>query len=243
MRNVLKTKTLVSFIALIIISCSSNDERESILIGSTFKVEEIENFQSDVDIVYQWWVGNKPEGSDFMFRVNGDKAFLTPDIQGDYDVYASIRDANDIELHLLEFHYTAVPDTLLQIVEREVPVEPKEPKPLIREIEEEIDSVKLVPKEKIKTTESSPSLPSSEEGWTIQVSSRSSIELARKDQIFLEEEGFDSYIQKVDFPENNQTWFRVRVGNFTDKANAKIVQEEIQKIWKYDIWIDRVRAE
>ena len=83
MRNVLKTKTLVSFIALIIISCSSNDERESILIGSTFKVEEIENFQSDVDIVYQWWVGNKPEGSDFMFRVNGDKAFLTPDIQNE----------------------------------------------------------------------------------------------------------------------------------------------------------------
>ena len=33
------------------------------------------------------------------------------------------------------------------------------------------------------------------------------------------------------------------IGNFTEKSNAKIVQEEIQKIWKYDIWIDRVRAE
>ena len=32
-------------------------------------------------------------------------------------------------------------------------------------------------------------------------------------------------------------------GNFIEKSNAKIVQEEIQKIWKYDIWIDRVRAE
>ena len=28
-----------------------------------------------------------------------------------------------------------------------------------------------------------------------------------------------------------------------ERSNAKIVQEEIQKIWKYDIWIDRVRAE
>ena len=158
-------------------------------------------------------------------------------------IFASIRDANDIELHLLEFHYVAVPDTLLQIVEREVPVQPKEPEPIIKEVEEEIDFVKIIPKEEITTIKSPPSLPPSKEGWTIQVSSRSSMEVARKDQIFLEEEGFDSYIQKVDFPEKNQTWFRVRVGNFTEKSNAKTVQEEIQKIWQYDIWIDRVRAE
>ena len=243
MKNITKNVFLLSGFLIFILSCGNNTERESILVGSTFKIAEKDKFQTNEDVVYQWWVGNKPDGSDYMIRYYGDKAFLTPDIEGNYDVFSSIRNGNDVELALLEFYYTAVPDTLLEIMEREVSVEPIEPKPILEPVEEE-STTEIPATEPEKPIESSKtSLPHAEDGWTIQVSSRSSMEVARKDQIFLVDNGFDAYIQKVDFTDKNQTWFRVRVGNFPEKTKAQKVQREIQKIWKHDIWIDRVRAE
>lgn len=245
MNYILKIATLTISILLVIPSCGSNTERESILVGSTFKIEESEKFQTDMDVVYQWWIGNAPEQSDYMFRVHGDKAFLTPDIKGNYDVFASIRDSQESELQLLEFYFTAVPDTLLNVTEREVPVEPREPEPA-PELESIIENASTETEQK-KPTVSEKSViqqqQTMEEGWTVQVSSRPSINAARNDKNFLIENGFDAYIQKVEFKDKNQTWFRVRVGNFSDKTIAKEVKKQISTIWKHDIWIDRVRAE
>jgi len=53
---------------------------------------------------------------------------------------------------------------------------------------------------------------------------------ARLDQLKLIEEGMDAYIQRHYRNEDDQVWYRVRIGNFKSKENASIVQKEIESI-------------
>ena len=78
-------------------------------------------------------------------------------------------------------------------------------------------------------------------GWTIQLSSRSSLELAKNDQIIANKNGYDAYIEQTLIPKTNKTWYRVRVGNFKNKTKAIAIQKEIKSFWENDTWIDRVK--
>ena len=53
--------------------------------------------------------------------------------------------------------------------------------------------------------------------YTIQVASWPTYEQARKDQLNLNDLGYDAYLEQFFIKSKNQTWWRVRVGHFTDK--------------------------
>ena len=74
--------------------------------------------------------------------------------------------------------------------------------------------------------------------YTIQIAAWPSLEQARKDQLRLIEEGFDAYIERHYRKEKDAVWYRVRLGNFSDKNKALEVQDQIESILGIKSWLD-----
>ena len=87
------------------------------------------------------------------------------------------------------------------------------------------------------------SIPYDKERFTIQVASKKRLDDAKKVAANLINSGYDAYIQKAFFKENNQTWYRIRVGSYNDKSMAQKVAIEISNEQKEKAWVDHVRIE
>ena len=122
-----KISLLVICIALFL-SCNKKINRQTIITGSTVKIIEehqiTEKNLEERNKTYMWFIAKSPENSEYMLRVNGNTALLTPDIIGEYDVFCSVRDEYDNELNLFEYYYIAEHDTLLDKIDIEVEVKP-----------------------------------------------------------------------------------------------------------------------
>ena len=79
--------------------------------------------------------------------------------------------------------------------------------------------------------------------YTIQVAAWPSLEQARIDQLKLIEEGFDAYIQHNYRKEKDEVWYRVRIGNFSDKIKAEEIQKQIESITGLKSWLDVIPIE
>lgn len=87
------------------------------------------------------------------------------------------------------------------------------------------------------------SIPFDKKHYTIQVASKSTLKDAEVVASDLIEAGFDAYIQKAYFKENNQVWYRVRVGSYDDITIARTVSASIADTHHLSTWIDFVRTE
>ena len=63
--------------------------------------------------------------------------------------------------------------------------------------------------------------------YTIQVASWPTLEQARNDQISLREKGYDAYTEQYYIKSKDQLWWRVRVGNFSDKEIAIKIKNKL----------------
>ena len=248
-------RLIISILLLLLLSCSDKvQQREKITIGTTFQINNTSTISLGNNAVFQWWVGNYPENSDYTLEPIGDKALFTPDILGEYDIYVSIRDSNDIEIDLIEFYFISVLDKIKPKTKNIISdkalnqLESNLTDSLLAidttQIESSSDTIKkglikLVPKKssKKKIIKSQHHI-----GWTIQLSSRTSLELAKKDQLLANKNGYDAYIEQVTIKKTNQIWYRVRIGNFKTKATAMTIQSELKSFWGNDTWIDRVKT-
>ena len=79
--------------------------------------------------------------------------------------------------------------------------------------------------------------------YTIQVAAWPSLELARIDQLKLIEEGLDAYIQRYYRNKRDEVWYRVRIGNFTNKNKAQKIQDQIESITHAKTWLDIIPSE
>jgi len=79
--------------------------------------------------------------------------------------------------------------------------------------------------------------------YTIQVTAWPSLELARIDQLKLIEEGLDAYIQRHYRNKRDEVWYRVRIGNFTNKNKAQKIQDQIESITHAKTWLDIIPSE
>ena len=74
--------------------------------------------------------------------------------------------------------------------------------------------------------------------FTIQVAAWPSLEQARTDQLELVDEGIDAYIQRHYKTGKDEVWYRVRVGNFSNKEKAIEIQKHIEMITGKKSWLD-----
>ena len=103
---------------------------------------------------------------------------------------------------------------------------------------------KAVPqRKKYKIKKVGMSIPYDRERFTIQVASKKRLDDAKKVAANLINSGYDAYIQKAFFKENNQTWYRIRVGSYNDKSMAQKVAIAISNEQKEKAWVDHVRIE
>ena len=104
--------------------------------------------------------------------------------------------------------------------------------------------LKSAPKrKKAKDKKVGMSIPYDKERFTIQVASKKRLDDAKKVAANLINSGYDAYIQKAFFKENNQTWYRIRVGSYNDKSMAQKVAIAISNEQKEKAWVDHVRIE
>ena len=86
-------------------------------------------------------------------------------------------------------------------------------------------------------------IPFDKDRFTIQIASKRKLNDAKKVAAKLIEAGYDAYIQKANFIETNETWFRVRVGSYDNRQTASAVAESLSKTQKETAWVDFVRYE
>ena len=76
--------------------------------------------------------------------------------------------------------------------------------------------------------------------YAIQISSWPSLEEARKYQLELIDGGFDAYTQRFYFQNRDEVWYRVRVGNFSNKNKALMTKKQIESFKGITTWLDIV---
>ena len=66
------------------------------------------------------------------------------------------------------------------------------------------------------------------------------LEEARKHQLELISIGFDAYTERYFLKEKDELWYRVRVGNFSNKNEAIAIKKQIESLTGINVWLNIV---
>ena len=165
---------------------------------------------------------------------------FSPDIEGKYQIHLSITDISHEVISEEIFYYRAIAETLEVAIAETTPEKdvPTQSSVVKKPINEKIKHTKPSQKRKIKSTTKTEYVY-----YTIQVAAWPSLEQARIDQLKLIEEGIDAYIQRNYRKKNDKVWYRVRIGNFSNKIKAQEMQEQIESITGVKTWLDVIPIE
>ena len=231
--------THLAFI-IIFTSCGSEPDFQEIMINKTVKVFSQDYHNDAENYTFKWEPPVGPSKMVVPFDLKNDMLIFSPKLEGDYQIHLSITDISDEVIAEEMFYYRAIAETI------EVAIAKPSPE---KDITKQISTVKK-PKKKTraKTNINQQSKTSKKQNkkstnidnvhYTIQVAAWPSLEHARLDQLKLIEEGMDAYIQRHYRNEDDQVWYRVRIGNFKSKENASIVQKQIESITHAETWLD-----
>lgn len=76
------------------------------------------------------------------------------------------------------------------------------------------------------------------DGYTVQVASAPTSEYAEYLVGLYEQRGYEAYITEITF--NDQTYYRVRIGNFEDRPPAEALKRELADRYSLTAWIDQI---
>jgi cell division protein FtsN len=77
--------------------------------------------------------------------------------------------------------------------------------------------------------------------YTVQVSSWRTRGRAERDAQRFNAQGFNSYVQSADIPSLGGTWYRVRVGSYATRNDAREMAERLAELLESGYWVDRYR--
>ena len=228
--------THLAFI-IIFTSCGSEPDFQEIMINKTVKVFSQDYHNDAENYTFKWEPPVGPSKMVVPFDLKNDMLIFSPKLEGDYQIHLSITDISDEVIAEEMFYYRAIAETI------EVAIANPDPE---EDIAKKL-STEQKPKKKIKAKtkniqqskkHNNKSAKKNNVHYTIQVAAWPSLEHARLDQLKLIEEGMDAYIQRHYRNEDDQVWYRVRIGNFKSKENASIVQKQIESITHAETWLD-----
>ena len=231
--------THLAFI-IIFTSCGSEADFQEIMINKTVKVFSQDYHNDAENYTFKWEPPIGPSKMVVPFDLKNDMLIFSPKLVGDYQIHLSITDISDEVIAEEMFYYRAIAETIEVAIAKPSPEE---------DITKQISTVsKPKKKTRAKTNinqqsktskkQTKKSTNSNNVHYTIQVAAWPSLEHARLDQLKLIEEGMDAYIQRHYRNEDDQVWYRVRIGNFKSKENASIVQKQIESITHAETWLD-----
>ena len=230
--------THLAFI-IIFTSCGSEPDFQEIMINKTIKVFSQDYHNDAENYTFKWEPPVGPSKMLIPFDLKNDMLIFSPKLEGDYQIHLSITDISDEVIAQEMFYYRAIAETievaiskpgLEEDITKQISIVQK-PKKRTQSKTKNIRESKTTKKQNKKTSINNVH-------YTIQVAAWPSLEHARLDQLKLIEEGMDAYIQRHYRNEDDQVWYRVRIGNFKSKENASIVQKQIESITHSETWLD-----
>ncbi len=194
---------------IFIFSCNTETIRKEIFIGKTIKIEATnfgsKNLSNNYNFLWSKPISPNNSIDDVKFSIENNKMLITPYSVGNYDISLTIENLNNTNLYQETFSFYAIDNLDL----------PALTKPIINKIENKSSN-------KIKI-------------WTIQIMSDPSIEKAKQKQAELNENGFDAYTESIFIESKNQEYWRVRIGNFTNKESGSQIVKSLNELG-YETW-------
>ena len=234
-------RKVIHFIILFFfITCGSDPDYHEVMVNKTVKVYSQDYHNEAENYFFKWEPPIGPSNQPVPFDLKNDILIFSPKIEGDYKIHLSITDISHDVISEEIFYYKAIAETL------EVAIEETKPE---RDIPTQSSVVKK-PKSDIIKLSKSPQKRNKQSAskaenihYAIQVAAWPSLEQARINQLKLIEEGVDAYIQRNYRKEKDEVWYRVRIGNFSDKIKAQNMQEQIESITGVESWLDVIPIE
>jgi septal ring-binding cell division protein DamX len=225
---------------IIFISCGTEPEFQEVMINKTVKVFSQDYHNDSENYTFKWEPPVGPSKVVVPFDLKNDMLIFSPKVEGDYQIHLSIADISDEVIAEEMFYYRAIAETIEVAIAKPIPEEDltkqistvNEPKKKTRA------KTNINQQSKTRKKQNKKSTNIDNVHYTIQVAAWPSLEHARLDQLKLIEEGMDAYIQRHYRNEDDQVWYRVRIGNFKSKEKASIVQKQIESITHTETWLD-----
>ena len=241
----MKQNILITFF-IIFAGCNSNPERQKIMVNKTVKVFSSDYHDQAENYTFKWESPSGPNNELINFDLKNDMLIFTPKIIGNYDIKLSIEDISEEIVAKQNYYFIAIPETTeLAIIKpkKEIPSKStipsksnisKEKKEKKKKINQSISkSNKKQKKQSLKNNFSNTK-------YALQISAWPSLEDARKHQLKLIENGFDAYTQRYYWKIKDELWYRVRVGNFSNKNEAIKIKKELEALMEIKVWMDIV---
>jgi len=197
------------FILIFTFSCKTEPIRQQIEVGKTIKVQPSNFSIDDKDLVFLWSSPNGPTNSKPIYSIDSNKMLFSPDVSGNYEISLMIESANNNSIYEETFLFNASGISK--------------------------NTNKAIQENNLTQTKKS---NKRNHKYTIQVASWPTLEQARLDQIDLRENGYDAYTEQYYIKSKDQLWWRVRVGNFSDKRIAIKIKNKLSIDRGNDLWID-----
>ena len=243
------SKNISIIVLLILIGCGSSPQYQETMVNKTVKVFSKGYHDQAENYTFKWKPPIGPNNEKIRFFLKNDMLIFTPKTVGNYEVNLSIEDISDEVVAKEIFYYKVIPETTeVAIVESNE--ETLTPTPSIITAKKPTKKTpnksqsKLAEKQKTqkfsKNKKQPPKLPKTPTKYAIQISSWPSLEEARKYQLELLDEGFDAYTQRYYWQKKDEVWYRVRVGDFSNKDKALEVKKAIESLTGITTWLDIV---
>ena len=243
-------KYILIIVLLVLFGCSGPQHRE-VMVNRTVKVFSEDYHGQAENYTFKWKPPVGPNKEKIIFNLKNDMLIFTPKKVGNYEVNLSIEDISDEVIAKEIFYFKAVPETTeVAIVESKKGTAPAPPtiiekkpeKQAVGNIQTRLIKEQAPTKSSKKNTRSTQSNISNAE-YAIQISAWPTLEEARKYQLELIDKGFDAYTQHFYLKKKDQVWYRVRVGNYTNRNKALKVMKQIESITGITTWLDIVSTQ
>ena len=248
----------LSVLLLTLTACESYSSHQG-TVGNYYTIQ-IEKPLGVENPSYGWDILSFPDESlltysDLYIRQEGREMAFKPDVPGDYKFEFIVFNGTGEAVVTNEYLFKISPSAMAEIsvdsrlaeteeVEETVtaeelptpepPAEKITPSPPTSAVKNEAKPVK-------KTAPKVEALASVEGRFTIQIYSESTLREAEEKMDGLRKLGFDAYIQKT--RPGIKLWYRVRIGAFNSRDEAKKAADEITSKTGVVAWIDKVRVD
>ena len=262
------SKLYIPFLFLLLLTltaCESYSSHQG-TVGNYYTIQ-IEKPLSVENPSYGWDILSFPDESlvtysDLYIRQEGREMAFKPDVPGDYKFEFIVFNDTGEAVVTNEYHFKISSSALAEIsvdsrlaetekveetvTAEELPIpEVPTPEPPAEKITPPppTSTVKYETKPVKKTAPKVEALASVEGRFTIQIYSESTLREAEEKMDDLKKLGYDAYIQKAHFEKTDELWYRVRVGAFNSRIEAKKASAEINARIGLVSWVDKVRVD
>ena len=244
-------KPFIIIIFFILIGCNSPHYKEIIVNKSVVvRSEKYHNVQMD-NYILKWSPPIGPDDKKNECALKNEMLIFTPNKVGNYEVHLSIEDSSEKIISKEIFYFNArLETTNVSIVDikKEVLIDGQsinkpnpENKILKKPDSKPSNALKKQKKNKRNNVhKKSNSNHTISIKYAIQIASWPSLDEARTHKLELLQEGFDAYIERYYSKKKNEVWYRVRLGNFSNKNQAMKLKKKIESSKNITTWLDIV---